>query len=104
MRIAFKMKIKEGNKEDYIQRHNPIWAELESILFENGVKTYSIFLDEETNNLFAYAEVDNLEKWNSIANTDVCRKWWDYMAPLMSVNEDNSPKSVELNEIFHISK
>jgi len=104
MRIAFKMKLHEGNEKEYEKRHNPIWPELEEVLKEHGVITYSIFLDKETNNLFGYAEIKDRKKWDEVANTGVCRKWWVYMAPLMEVNEDNSPKSEELKEVFHIEK
>jgi L-rhamnose mutarotase len=36
--------------------------------------------------------------------TPVCRRWWDYMAGLMQVNADNSPCSVDLREMFHLSE
>ena len=104
MRIAFKMKVNNGNENEYERRHNPIWQELEKILLDYGVKTYSIFLDRETRDLFAYAEIDSLEKWNEIACTDICQKWWNYMSPLMLCNEDNSPVSKELREVFHLEK
>jgi L-rhamnose mutarotase len=104
MRIAFKMKLFEGNNEEYKKRHNPIWKELKEIIINNGVVSYSIFLDKDSNDLFGYAEIDDLKKWKEIANTDVCRKWWDYMAPLMEVNEDKSPVSKDLLEVFHIEK
>ena len=104
MRIAFKMKLFDGNVEEYKKRHNPIWHELEIVLKDHGIVTYSIFLDKETNDLFGYVEIEDLTKWNEIANTDVCNKWWDYMAPLMVVNEDKSPVSKELLEVFHIEK
>ena len=102
MRIAFKMKLFEGNIEEYKKRHNPIWSELKEVLISHGVISYSIFLDKETNYLFGYAEIEDLKKWKEVANTDVCRKWWDYMASLMEVNEDKSPVSKDLLEIFHI--
>ena len=104
MRIAFKMKLYDGNEVEYEKRHNPIWAELKEVLLSHGAKSYSIFRDEESNNLFAYAEIEDREKWDEVANTDICGKWWDYMAPLMEVNEDNSPKSIELKEVFHIEE
>jgi len=62
------------------------------------------FLDKDTNDLFGYAEIEDQKKWEEIANTDVCRKWWDYMAPLMEVNADKSPVSIDLMEVFHIEK
>ena len=104
MRIAFKMKLFEGNEEEYKKRHNPIWRELEEVLINHGVQSYSIFLDNDTNDLFGYAEIDDLKKWEEVANTEVCQKWWIYMAPLMEVNENNSPVSKDLIEVFHIEK
>ena len=104
MRIAFKMKINPGFKKEYESRHNPIWKELEDVLFGHGVKTYSIFMDETSLDLFGYAEIESLDKWNNIANTEICRKWWDYMSPLMPCNPDNSPVSTDLREVFHIEK
>ncbi len=104
MRIAFKLKIKPEHKDEYIKRHNPIWAELEELLYQHGVITYSIFLDEKTGDLFGYAEIIDLALWNKIPESPICQKWWDYMAPLMQVNPDNSPKVENLQEVFHISK
>lgn len=104
MRIAFKMKLFEGNVEEYKKRHNPIWPELEEVLKNHGVITYSIYLDKETKDLFGYAEIEDLKKWEEIANTEICKKWWAYMAPLMEVNPDKSPVSKDLQEVFHIEK
>ncbi len=102
MRIAFTMQLKAGFEHEYEKRHNPIWPELQETLLEHGVQSYSIFLDNTTNTLFAYVEIDDEERWNAIASTEICRKWWDHMAPLMEVNSDNSPDSAPLREIFHI--
>jgi L-rhamnose mutarotase len=98
------MKLHQGNTEEYKKRHNPIWPDLKKELINHGVKSYSIFLDKNTNDLFGYAEIEDQRKWDEVANTDTCKKWWDYMAPLMEVNEDNSPVSKDLFEIFHIEK
>ncbi len=53
MKIAFKMKLKPGCKKEYIRRHNEIWPELKVLLSQSGIHDYTIFLDEETNTLFA---------------------------------------------------
>ena len=82
MRIAFRMKVNDGKESEYIARHSPIWSELEDVLKSHGVETYSIFLDRATNDLFAYAEIDDLEHWKAIATTEVCQKWWHSMAAL----------------------
>ncbi|NMC40916.1 MAG: L-rhamnose mutarotase, partial [Bacteroidales bacterium] len=53
-RFGFKMKLLPGFKNEYLRRHNEIWPELVKLLKDNGICNYSIFLDEETNTLFAY--------------------------------------------------
>jgi L-rhamnose mutarotase len=68
------------------------------------VHNYSIALHPETSKLFAYAEVEDEERWNSIAGTPVCRRWWDYMSDIMEVNADRSPRTVELREVFHMEQ
>ena len=36
-RLAFKMKLNKGQKEEYIKRHNEIWPELKELLKQNDV-------------------------------------------------------------------
>lgn len=102
MRIAFRMKVNDGKESEYIARHNPIWAELEGVLKSHGVRSYSIFLDRTSNDLFAYAEIEDLDRWQSLANTEVCTKWWHSMAALMPTNDDKSPITHDLEEVFHL--
>ena len=101
-RLAFKMYLNEGQKENYIKRHNEIWPELKQILKEAGVSNYSIFLDEETNTLFAVQSVSDAGGSQALVHDPVVRKWWDYMADIMHVNPDNSPVSVPLEQVFHL--
>ncbi|MGH9832090.1 MAG: L-rhamnose mutarotase [Blastocatellia bacterium] len=102
IRKAFLMALKPGNREEYECRHNPIWPELQEVLKQHGVRNYSIFLDRETDRLFAYAEIESEELWRQIAQTDVCRRWWAHMKDLMLVNEDYSPRAIDLKEVFHL--
>lgn len=104
IRLAFRMSVHGDRHEDYAQRHNPIWPELEETLLAHGVRTYSIFLDPETSDLFAYAEVESEERWQAIAETDVCRRWWRHMREVMPSNADDSPVSRGLREVFHIER
>ena len=102
IRKAFRMSVHDGCHAEYERRHNPIWRELEETLAAHGVRTYSIYLDEATGDVFAYAEIDSEERWRAIATTDVCRRWWSYMRDLMPSNPDDSPVARELREVFHI--
>lgn len=101
-RLAFKMKLNPGQKEVYIKRHNAIWPELKQLLKDSGVSEYSIFLDEETNTLFAFQKVTGKGGSQDLATNPIVKKWWDYMADIMNVNPDNSPVSVPLEEVFYM--
>lgn len=102
IRKAFLMMLKPGNREEYERRHNPIWADLQRVLKEHGVHNYSIFLDRDSDRLFAYAEIESEQLWEQIAHTEVCQRWWVYMSDLMLTNDDLSPAAVDLDEVFHI--
>lgn len=102
IRKAFVMQVNPDRHEEYRQMHNPIWPELEEVLKLHGVHNYSIFLHAETSQLFAYAEIDDDATWRSIAETDVCRRWWRHLKGVMQTNQDDSPASVDLQEVFHI--
>ena len=104
IRKSFRMSVAPGHQAEYIRRHNPIWPDLEKVLRQHGVQTYSIFLDPATSDLFAYAEIDSEERWAAIAATDVCRRWWQTMRELMPSNADGSPVSRDLREVFHLDR
>jgi L-rhamnose mutarotase len=102
IRKAFRMSVHKGCEDEYVRRHNPIWQELADTLAAHGVSNYSIFLDRQTGDLFAYAEIDSEERWNAISDTDVCRRWWRYMQELMPSKPDGEPISLPLSEVFHL--
>ncbi|MCF7803733.1 MAG: L-rhamnose mutarotase [Candidatus Marinimicrobia bacterium] len=101
-RQAFKMKLKSGCKEEYEKRHAAIWPELKQLLKDAGISDYSIFLDEETNILFAVQKVSGDQGSQDLGETEVVQKWWDFMADIMETNPDNSPVTVPLEEVFHM--
>ncbi|SDL41727.1 L-rhamnose mutarotase [Pedobacter sp. ok626] len=100
-KIAFKMKLKAGAKAEYKKRHDEIWPDLAALLKQNGVSDYSIFLDEETNTLFAVQQQDGASS-QDLGTTAIVQKWWAYMADIMETNPDNSPVSVRLEQVFHL--
>ena len=51
--VAFKMKLKAGFEKEYQKRHDEIWPEMVTVLKNAGVYDYSIYLDKESNTLFA---------------------------------------------------
>jgi L-rhamnose mutarotase len=102
IRKAFRMSVHKGHEDEYARRHNPIWQELADTLAAHGVRSYSIFVDRETGDLFAYAEIESEERWEAIARTDVCRRWWSHMMELMPTKPDGEPVSRPLSEVFHL--
>ena len=102
MKRAFKMKLKPGFAAEYKKRHDEIWPELKQLLSDSGVSDYSIFLDEETNTLFAVQSVSGAGGSQNLGQNPIVQKWWAYMADIMETNEDSSPVSVGLAEVFYM--
>ncbi len=89
---------------EYERRHNPISADLEAVLLAHGVRDYSIFLDSEASELFAVVEIEDEARWNAIAATEACQRWWARMSPIMPSNPDGSPVAKPLREVFHLER
>ena len=102
VRKGFKMKLYPGMEAEYEKRHNELWPQMQDMIHEYGGKNYTIFLDKETLVLYGYIEVEDLAKWDESADTAINRKWWDFMADIIETNPDNSPVSVDLQEVFHL--
>lgn len=101
-RIAFKMKLKPGYREEYKRRHDEIWPELGVLLKSTGIEDYSIFLDEETDTLFAVQKIRGEQGSQHLGHHPLVIKWWKYMADIMETNPDNSPVTVAMQEVFYL--
>ncbi len=101
-KTAFKMKLKKGCREEYIRRHDAIWPELKELLSSNGISDYTIFLDNETDILFAVQQQSEGSSSQELGKEEVVRRWWDHMSDIMETNPDNSPVSSPLEKVFHM--
>lgn len=101
-RVAFKMKLIKGFEAEYQKRHDEIWPELQQLLKETGISEYSIFLEEETGNLFGFLKISNPIKLEELPSYAVMQKWWKYMGDMMETNPDDSPVSITLKEVFYL--
>ena len=99
-RLAFKMYLNEGQKEEYKRRRAEIWPELKQLTIEAEVSEYSIFIDEETNILFAFQKVRGDGSSQDLDQTEIVQKRGAFMKSVMKSNPDNSPVSVPLEIIF----
>ncbi|MEP6950826.1 MAG: L-rhamnose mutarotase [Ginsengibacter sp.] len=101
-RIAFKMQLYPGCKDEYKKRHDEIWPELQTLLKEAGISDYSIFLDETTHSLFGVMKANDPAKLNDLPSSPVMQQWWKHMRDIMESNPDGSPLSTALTELFYL--
>ena len=86
-RYAWKGRIKEGTKEEYIRRHKEIWPEMKAVLKEAGIANYSIWFTE--NELFGYYECDSVQTAAQVqARSAVVDRWNEYMKDVMQMDMD----------------
>ena len=65
-------------------------------------RNYSIFLDPDTNTLFAYLERTDDYRVDELTRHSVMRRWWAYMKDIMAADPDGSPVTTPLVEMFHL--
>lgn len=102
-KIAFKMRLDPGRAEEYTKRHDDIFPELVDLIKKSGVKDYSIFLDEETNILFAVMWRRRDHGMASLPGHEVMKRWWAHMADIMETHQDNEPVATDLTPMFHLA-
>ena len=100
-RVGFCMKLYPGKSAEYKKRHDEIWPELSEALRDAGVYDYSIFLDEETDTLFAVQKLKDNDSSANLPLLPIVRKWWTYMSDIMETNPDDSPVVRDLKEMFY---
>lgn len=101
-RVAFKMFLHEGVEEEYKKRHDEIWPELVTLLKDTGINEYSIFLDSSTNALFGVLKIHDALALDQLPTQPIMQKWWAYMGDIMQANQDNTPVSIPLTEVFYL--
>jgi L-rhamnose mutarotase len=101
-RVAFKMQLLKGFEAEYKRRHDELWPELQQLLKTAGIREYSIFLDETSNNLFGVFNIEEMGLADNLHTHPVMQKWWFYMKDIMESNPDNSPLSISLKEVFYL--
>ena len=87
-RMAWKGKIKAGQKAEYIRRHNEIWPEMVEVLKSAGICNYTIYCTGDE--LFGYYEcgkgVAFAEKTQ--AESPVVDRWNAYMKDILELEMD----------------
>jgi L-rhamnose mutarotase len=100
-RIAFRMNLNPGQAEEYKRRHDELWPEMIAALKQAGVSDYRIWLDPETNALFATLVRADDHTMAKLPETDANQRWWKHMADIMAY-DGNRPVVVNLVPMFHL--
>ena len=101
-RIAFTMKLHKGFEEEYRKRHTEISNDVTRLLKRYGIAHYSIFLDEETNVLYANLSIEDIKHLDKLSAEPVMQNWWAFMKDIMETNADGSPVTLRLQEVFYL--
>lgn len=102
-RMAWKGRIREGCKQEYIRRHNEIWAEMVEVLKAAGICNYTIFANGDE--LFGYYEcekgIEFAEKTQ--AQSPVVDKWNEYMKDILELEMDPvTGAQPKLKQVFRL--
>lgn len=100
---AVRMQLYPGEAAAYRKRHDEIWPELSRELLAAGVIDFRIYLDPETNALFAHLVTSAGNALHRMRDKDIMWKWWSMMSDIMETNDDGSPREWELLPMFHLS-
>lgn len=101
-KIAFRMFLKPGCAAEYKRRHDAIWPELLALLSAAGVSDYSIYLDEEHQQLFATLRRSPGHRMDALPGQPLMQRWWAHMAELMRCRADGTPLVEPLACMFHM--
>lgn len=97
------MQLHPGKAAEYKKRHDEIWPELKQALLYAGITEYYIFLDEQTNILFAFQKIKDPDQTPVLPHLPEVKKWWAYMADIMATNPDKSPVVTPVQEVFRLT-
>ena len=87
-KYAWKATIKDGTLEEYIRRHDNLPQEMKDLLYEAGIRNYSIW--NVGNELFGYYECINGIEFaaKTQAGSPIVAKWDEYMADILVMEKD----------------
>ena len=104
-RIALAMRVKEGQEQEYIRRHESVWPEVREDMRRAGIHKMSIFMFGRQ--LFLYMEVDDYaEASRMLEASPESTRWEEYMAPIMESAaggeyDSSNPYPEGLPEVFY---
>lgn len=99
-RIAFRMNLNPGQAAEYEKRHDEIFPELADALKDAGVSDYTIWHDPESDHLFGILTRIDDHTMDQLPDTEICKRWWAFMADIMETDANNVPTQIPLKQVF----
>lgn len=87
-KYAWKARLFEGKRDEYIRRHDEIWQDMKDVLHDAGIVNYSIWLCG--NELFGYYECKKGIAFAAKTQNEspVVARWNEYMSDVMIMEPD----------------
>ena len=99
-RRAWTMELKPGAEAAYDAAHADVWPELVAQMRADGIARFWLFRAGLT--VFAVQERTRPFPARATPPSEITRRWWKDMAPLMVTDETLRPKQTELREVFSL--
>jgi L-rhamnose mutarotase len=106
MRYCFQLQVRPDRIDEYKERHQAVWPEMQDALRATGWRNYSLFLRDD-GLLIGYVESDDLAASQAaMADTAVNARWQADMASFFTGIDGRPPDEgfLLLTEVFHLSE
>lgn len=84
---SFVLRVRAGQEEEYLRRHDQLWPEMERALLEAGILHYEIWLHGPTRMLFAH-QIRRRGQTPTAEGDAVMARWRVYMADVLEMDGD----------------
>lgn len=98
-RIAFHLRIKDGQRDEYHEKHEQVPDELEEAYLESGagLESYSVF--ERDGHVFGYMELEDPDVIEDVMeNSEAQARWAEVMAPILEDADD-----IWMDEVYRMT-
>jgi L-rhamnose mutarotase len=106
-RVCFRLRVRLDRLDEYVQRHEAVWPEMQRALTETGWTNYSLFLDRSDGTLIGYFETQDLAAArDGMADLEINRRWQAEMAGFFADLGEATPDAgfTQLDHIFLLNE
>lgn len=85
--IGFVLRVRAGQEEEYLRRHDRIWPDMQQALLASGILHYEIWLHAPTRMLFAH-QIRRRGQAPTPEGEEVMARWRVFMADVLEMDGD----------------